>query len=762
MKNFLKVLLLGTVLTGISALAYAATQMTTTAAATQAGATAATKAAVTTATTKTATTAVTPASATAAWVSGEGMTAGERLLTAPARAAVNVAHGVGSTVVDGVKTVGGAVVSGAETAGGAVVSGVKATSDGIVAVTDWLAYDVAGIQPTVKAAAGAATQAATTAATQATTAAAQTATTAATQATTAAAQTATTAATTGSLIPSGSSAAFKTVNVSSAEPGRFVPLSSLESELTGGATHLDTVTGSFVTASQSASDLASQGYMLHMVGEQSVDPLAGVSDSVTEAAFSRALSGDVDGAADMLVGARMQAAATPTTAAGASTPSSAAPASSSTTVTTSTTTTKTSTTSSQAVAGSVSANLAAGSAGVTQGLTELEIKAVSVAASAYQAAANRAGEALSSALSGRVLGAAEQTVANTMLNAQALERGKDLIAAAIQVGSMDGITDAVKAATASQTKAIATGLKGMSNETGLAQKAVTSTLESGGLQAGSEKVADLAAKGADQAATVTTEGAALRTLELLKSETTISYNVAEYALVIAEQMEADKTTKVTHEVKVKAEDFQGSQGQQFESKLVPVESKPMTATTVGDAAASLISLLNNSKIDLSLLSMDMKDGSSSGQSTPAARGYSSQASSGDGTTTSTTATTPTSRSAALTLTTRERREIKKRRSLLLGEWAAAAAQIGEGSNAISQAFYDRVDDFVDAANAAQGTLGGMSAMNDSDRFVLFEITRGAALSAIGLGLQGATNLSDLEEVFATAAADAATNTSTEN
>ena len=97
-------------------------------------------------------------------------------------------------------------------------------------------------------------------------------------------------------------------------------------------------------------------------------------------------------------------------------------------------------------------------------------------------------------------------------------------------------------------------------------------------------------------------------------------------------------------------------------------------------------------------------------------------------------------------TTEQRHEIMRRRALLLAEWATAATQIGEGSNAISSAFYDRVEAFVSAANSAYGSMGGASAIADTDRFVLFEITRGAALSAIHLGLKAAMNLKELDDV----------------
>ena len=245
----------------------------------------------------------------------------------------------------------------------------------------------------------------------------------------------------------------------------------------------------------------------------------------------------------------------------------------------------------------------------------------------------------------------------------------------------------------------------------------------------------------EQASKELGEKAAAGELSQIYAEKTLVFNVPEYALGILEALEAVKTDEATKAVKIKAQEFQESQGAQFESKLVKVEENPMTATTVASAVTVMRSLLKNNKIDLGLLSVDLKDEKATQAS--GLRGSASQAAIGKSGSTG----------SGSSLTTRERLEVKRRRNLLLGEWAAAATQIGEGSNAISGAFYDRVKDFAQAANKATGTLGGLSAMNDSDRFVLFEITRGAALSAIELGLKGAVNLSDLEEVIATAAKD---------
>ena len=164
----------------------------------------------------------------------------------------------------------------------------------------------------------------------------------------------------------------------------------------------------------------------------------------------------------------------------------------------------------------------------------------------------------------------------------------------------------------------------------------------------------------------------------------------------------------------------------------------MSGTSIGSAANSLISLLNMATIDLSLLSTDFSKNEKETKAAVQASSSKSQA--------GVSATEKNVTNLTTAYTTAEQQEIMHRRALLLGEWAAAATQIGEGSNAISSAFYARSAAFSAAANAASGSLGGINAITDTDRFVLFELTRGAALSAIQLGLEGAVNLNKTEEV----------------
>lgn len=217
-------------------------------------------------------------------------------------------------------------------------------------------------------------------------------------------------------------------------------------------------------------------------------------------------------------------------------------------------------------------------------------------------------------------------------------------------------------------------------------------------------------------------------------------NVPQYVLIIMEAVEGNKHDDATKKVRiVGAEPMGESQGTPISGASTVQPDTPISATTISGAANSLIALLNMGKIDISLLSKDIEKPKEN-TSTPAismSAGTSGGQSAGTGQVTSTP--------SADVLTTNEQKEIRKRRALLLGEWATAATQIGEGSNAISSTFYDRAQAFKDAVDGAQGSLGGISAITDADRLVLFEITRGAALSAVQLGLQGAVNLNAIDE-----------------
>ena len=358
--------------------------------------------------------------------------------------------------------------------------------------------------------------------------------------------------------------------------------------------------------------------------------------------------------------------------------------------------------------------------------------------------ANAAQVAANAAATAAVNSAVSQALSSTFTQAasQLAEKGVELTASNLAaeaskiLGDKAGsvVTEAAKGATEAATKA--------------ASDAAAKTLGSGAGDA-AKQMANTAASDAVEAAGQNVQqsiqsAAAEWLVEAIIPYKVMQFNYLQYALLIWEAIKGNEIDDATKEVKVKgAEPMQDSQGAQGSGASTATTGTAISATTISGSANALITLLNMAKIDLSLLSTEIKKPEQ--QEVKGAVVASAGTSGADvGASGQTTSTTDEG-----TLTSDEQREIMHRRALLLGEWATAATQIGEGSNAISRVFYDRAAAFAAAANAAQGSLGGITAIADTDRFVLFEITRGAALSAMQLGLQGATNLNDIEEVETT-------------
>ena len=325
----------------------------------------------------------------------------------------------------------------------------------------------------------------------------------------------------------------------------------------------------------------------------------------------------------------------------------------------------------------------------------------------------------------QLAGAASETMAKSGTQA-----GKALAEAT----SLDGV------------KGLAQTLKG--NEALAEQFGKEATKAMGQAEKAAEKAAKEAAKkaakegtkkGAEEVAQEGGEKGLWDTIKDFFSEQTVSQNYTQYAILIYQGIEAGDTGKATKKVKVKGADpMGGSQGSPNSTSGTQAQPDvPMTGSTVVDSVNALVTLIQLNPIDLSLLSTEVEQNNTQTIS-PLTMGSSGSQAGLE--VTKQGVSNPTSS----TYTAYEEREITNRRKLLLAEWAAAATQIGEGSNAISAAFYERANTFIQAASASSGSIGGVSTINDSDRFVLFELTRGSLLSAIQLGLQSAITLGELK------------------
>jgi hypothetical protein len=93
---------------------------------------------------------------------------------------------------------------------------------------------------------------------------------------------------------------------------------------------------------------------------------------------------------------------------------------------------------------------------------------------------------------------------------------------------------------------------------------------------------------------------------------------------------------------------------------------------------------------------------------------------------------------------KDQKTLRQRRDLLLQMYAVSAQVIAEGSMAISSDFYDRINALSETLSETTGSLGAASVLNDSERYPYFEMVRQTALSATQLGLKGAATLPNLQ------------------
>jgi hypothetical protein len=100
---------------------------------------------------------------------------------------------------------------------------------------------------------------------------------------------------------------------------------------------------------------------------------------------------------------------------------------------------------------------------------------------------------------------------------------------------------------------------------------------------------------------------------------------------------------------------------------------------------------------------------------------------------------------------REHDVARSNRDLLLQQYGVSAQVIAEASNSVSSQFYERTSALTEAAGTTSGSLGAASVVNDSERYPYFEMVRQAALSAVQLGLKGASILPDIQIINVSAA-----------
>ena len=214
----------------------------------------------------------------------------------------------------------------------------------------------------------------------------------------------------------------------------------------------------------------------------------------------------------------------------------------------------------------------------------------------------------------------------------------------------------------------------------------------------------LKAQGVDASKLTAKQQAALAT-KIAQAFPILIWNYGEYATVIMQTLEAGKQNDTTKEVKVKAEKgLLASQGASTDSTVG--ENVSLQGTNLASAASQMALLLDANPVDLNLLKtndLDLKKD-------------------------------------------KDQKTLRQRRDLLLQMYATSAQIIAEGSNDISENFYERIKQLSESLPDTVGSLGSASVLNDSERYPYFEMIRQTALTATQLGLKGASILPNLRIV----------------
>ncbi|MBE6446572.1 MAG: hypothetical protein E7021_04135 [Alphaproteobacteria bacterium] len=214
----------------------------------------------------------------------------------------------------------------------------------------------------------------------------------------------------------------------------------------------------------------------------------------------------------------------------------------------------------------------------------------------------------------------------------------------------------------------------------------------------------LKAQGVDASKLTAKQQAALAT-KIAQAFPILIWNYGEYATVIMQTLEAGKQNDTTKEVKVKAENaLLASQGASTDSTVG--KNVSLQGTNLASAASQMALLLDANPVDLNLLKtndLDLKKD-------------------------------------------KDQKTLRQRRDLLLQMYATSAQIIAEGSNDISEKFYERIEQLSESLPGTVGSLGSASVLNDSERYPYFEMIRQTALTATQLGLKGASILPNLRIV----------------
>ena len=238
------------------------------------------------------------------------------------------------------------------------------------------------------------------------------------------------------------------------------------------------------------------------------------------------------------------------------------------------------------------------------------------------------------------------------------------------------------------------------------------------------------------------------------------FDAVRTALMVLTPMLAETHLSLKDDINIKAGDIGEAVGAVDSTALGPdVGDDATRPTTVALAAGDVQKLLQQATVDTSLLSENVKfdeadpekkvtplDVSTGALSKTSGQtgSYRNEVTTSDNKDGDKDADEDTGPSAEDILNDKIAEEIKRRRAELMKQYVNASIQIAEGMNAISKDFASRAKTLSTFAKGIQTESAGYGLAQDVGRYVLFETLRGLALSSAQMGVQASRLLFEQE------------------
>ena len=221
-------------------------------------------------------------------------------------------------------------------------------------------------------------------------------------------------------------------------------------------------------------------------------------------------------------------------------------------------------------------------------------------------------------------------------------------------------------------------------------------------------------------------------------------DVARIVLEVLAVTEAENDLSIQEDINIKAGEIGEAVGAVDETVLATDTGEDASsASTIVNAAATVKSLLQAAVVDLGLLSEDVSTSEGDTAISSDIGGLAvMESQTGNLSEVTTNNDNGGNDNTTDPVVEAKRKVIEQRREDLMGQYAAAAIQVAEGMNAISNKFFDRANVLVSFSTNIQTESAAFGLAQDTGRYVLLEALRNVALSSIQMGVQATRLLNE--------------------